>query len=804
MSDLVLPVMNVEAALEFLVEFHQRNEGVNLMAISTDKKLVPAKGFALHDTGGMADFLIANKANNLYHLVNKSAGPLSKKADREDIEALTWLHVDKDPPAGFLTEEQQILEGERAEHQLRNYIHPATLIVQSSLPGRQGYWYPRDIFQIGGSVELAEEAKLWNLKIEQSMGGDHCSDVSRIMRVPFTVNWPDPGKIRKGRTPFLSRVVEWNRDRVYDLSSFEKAVKVQPAKSTGFSAADKSIVIPGNLTRLSDIRDLDQYAEFHPVVDWAKVTIVQGHDPDKPGKFPGRSEALFACICEMVRSGVPDEIIYSVITDPTWRISDSVLDKGRRVHDYAVRQIERAREKAIAPEMMEMNSKHAVVGNLGGRCMVIQEVVDPVLRRPSISKQDFTAITQYYQNRWVDCGKNDDGEIIKKPMGTWWLNHPARRQYEQMVFAPGRETPGCYNLWQGFACDSVPGDCSIFLDHLKRNICSGNEQHYDYVMKWMARCVQKPDTPGQVAIVLRGGQGTGKGMFVKNFGSLFGRHYLSVTDANHLIGNFNHHLRDVVVLFADEAFYAGDKRHISKLKAIVTEETLTIEMKGVDVENSPNFIHLIMASNEDWVVPTDADNRRFMILDVGEGNKQDAPFFRAMQHQMDNGGREALLHLLLTMDLSKFEVRDFPRTLALREQHQYSFSTEEDWWYYKLWNGVLIPGTDWDEPVLCSALHDDYVAEVARTGHRRSSKNLLTRFLKRELGDALKTKMMTTESTSWAGKPVTYRAPHYQFPPLDVCRDLFNEAHGGPFDFPETTGGGEDPPPRGGTGVMPF
>ena len=116
----------------------------------------------------------------------------------------------------------------------------------------------------------------------------------------------------------------------------------------------------------------------------------------------------------------------------------------------------------------------------------------------------------------------------------------------------------------------------------------GDEKVLTYLLCWMARAVQKPNTPGEVAIVLRGGKGTGKTVFADVFGRLFGRHYSAVADAKYIVGNFNAHLRDCVVLFGDEAFWAGDRKHESVLKALITGRTLVIESKGIDAETATN------------------------------------------------------------------------------------------------------------------------------------------------------------------------------------------------------------------------
>ena len=123
----------------------------------------------------------------------------------------------------------------------------------------------------------------------------------------------------------------------------------------------------------------------------------------------------------------------------------------------------------------------------------------------------------------------------------------------------------------------------------------------------MARLVQFPALQGEVAIVLRGSEGCGKGTLARALKRILGEHALAISHSKHLTGNFNAHLRDCVFLFADEAFYAGDKAHDGELKAIITELTLTIEAKYQNAIVFPNYLHLMMASNEAWVVPTFED-----------------------------------------------------------------------------------------------------------------------------------------------------------------------------------------------------
>src|SRR5262249_36110489 len=159
--------------------------------------------------------------------------------------------------------------------------------------------------------------------------------------------------------------------------------------------------------------------------------------------------------------------------------------------------------------------------------------------------------------------------------------------------APNSNDTTKLNLWTGFSCDAVDGDCGLYLDHLIQIVCSGNQDHSEYLLNWMANAVQHPDKPGEVAVVLRGRERVGKGVFAKEFGRLFGSHFLQLIQAKHLTGHFNSHLQQCSVLYADESFFAGDRSHESTLKGLITEDTVMIEPKGCDSFPVCNCIHLI-------------------------------------------------------------------------------------------------------------------------------------------------------------------------------------------------------------------
>ena len=87
--------------------------------------------------------------------------------------------------------------------------------------------------------------------------------------------------------------------------------------------------------------------------------------------------------------------------------------------------------------------------------------------------------------------------LNNKPVAKIWFESPPRRQYDDITYDPGKSIPGYYNLFRGFPIKPIPGDCSLFLDLIKNVICSGNEENFQYLLKWFAHLFQRPaELPG--------------------------------------------------------------------------------------------------------------------------------------------------------------------------------------------------------------------------------------------------------------------------------------------------------------------
>lgn len=425
----------------------------------------------------------------------------------------------------------------------------------------------------------------------------------------------------------------------------------------------------------------------------------------------------------------------------------------------------------------KLNKKHAVI-MVQGKFVVMNEEYDPTMKRNDItfsSKNHFSdryenhsaKITKFKQDKEAERKRGQivfNEKLTIKSKGQIWIKSPHRRQYHGFCFNPQeeKEIEGFYNLWRGFAVKAKEGDCSLYYQHIKEVIAQGDETIYNYVLNWMADAVQNITKRTGVAIIFRGGSRAGKGLTIRLFAELFGQHFLHVTEAQQIVGNFNAHLKDCLILFADEAFYAGDKQHEATLKALITEQTRMIEYKGKDAVVLPNYTRLFMASNKEWVAPLEKDDARFFILDVSDSKTGNKKYFDAILDQMNNQkGKEALLYDLQNRDISKININDYPITQAILDNKLESLDSIGQWVFYILSSGEL-KNLGFSNSIF--ELYEKYKDFCGK--QRPASYNAWQREM-RKFFPGLERVQKTGES-----------GRYYQFQSLGICREYFeNRLH---------------------------
>jgi hypothetical protein len=443
----------------------------------------------------------------------------------------------------------------------------------------------------------------------------------------------------------------------------------------------------------------------------------------------------------------------------------------------------------------ELNQSYAVAQQ-GGEVLIIREDGDDV---HFVQPADFHL---WHANMKVRI----DGKEI--PVSKAWLAHPDRRQYSKIVFDPRDEEPDHYNLWHGFACEPGPGSCAKFLAHIHDNIGSGNAEHYTWILGFLAHLVQRPwEKPG-VGIVLRGEEGVGKGFFAGVVRRLLPQHFVAVSHASHITGRFNAHLKRTIVVYVDEAFWAGDKTGEGALKHLITDPQVLIEGKHKDPITFDSMHRFIISSNENWVVPAGLQARRWFVLDVGKEHANDRAYFQAIEDELSDGGLEALMAHLMNFDLDTVDVFTAPKTKALLDQKDASLEPKAAFWLDTLQRGfVRYMGKDlttdrevvketegWPKELIKDLLFSAYCIWIREHNVRsriEGSSGFFRWFKDKNLLPG------ATTHQPHGGKRIL------RYPPLEVCRTAFDTLTGQPREWDELDQPGQ-PDPKAPTAVSPF
>lgn len=429
----------------------------------------------------------------------------------------------------------------------------------------------------------------------------------------------------------------------------------------------------------------------------------------------------------------------------------------------------------VAALVVEMNERFAVVP-MGGQ-MLISEKIE-VVKELAATQSGWRFwkrehFRNFLENKTVMAVHPKTGKPGEVPISDIWLCHEDRNEYANGVgLFPGK--PPRYkdhlNLWQGLQYEPKKGDWSLFRSHIHDILCCGDEDIYNWVLDWMADLFQDPGNPKGCAVVMHGVEGCGKGTFAQMLGRCFGTHFKHVTDEEHLVGRFNGHLADAVLVFADEAVFGGNRKVAGKIKGLVTEKVITSERKGVDAIQFQNCAHVIVASNEDWFIPAGPQSRRWLVLELSPKVANNREYFNALNKQMENGGTEAMLYDMLEREVT-MDLQRAPETEALQEQRSYyvEMDSVKAWYFNCLTLGDLgcapLRADDADEQWLTEVKTSDIVEAYeewckSRPKYYVKSANVLGKFLK---------------SVGWGPtrfKVLGKRVYGYTVPPLQGAREL--------------------------------
>lgn len=228
-----------------------------------------------------------------------------------------------------------------------------------------------------------------------------------------------------------------------------------------------------------------------------------------------------------------------------------------------------------------------------------------------------------------------------------------------------------FNTYKDVSVEAMPGiDVSIFLTHIRDNLCSGNVAYYEYLINWLAHLVQRPAERPLTGVSIIGGQGTGKGIFIDCIARMLGgRRNANTTTSAKDTKSFNTAVGSKLLVVFDEATFSGDREQSDFMKKLVTEPFVRIEPKGIDAYEVANYARCFITSNNmESSTPADIGARRWLIIECR--NNLDQRELAALATAIGNNGDDkpgaikhfanGVKHHLQQVDLTDFNPQLLP------------------------------------------------------------------------------------------------------------------------------------------------
>jgi hypothetical protein len=613
--------------------------------------------------------------HNIYFHPNKPREGLKKKATKDDIEFIRASYGDQDCDKNNLT----MVSGWAAITALP--LKPTRIIASGG--GFHPYYLRHE--PLPATPETVERDEAVNTRIAALTRGDKVQNVDRIMRVPFTTNYPDATKLARGRTVCTSGVVVGEEGPRYTLEELEAAFSVGRVVTFPETAPTNTDPIKAPILGV-------------PPALARQRTAMTTAAAAQPHRDDSRSGEVQRIAYRMRREGKTlEEFCEAVRTDPvtaSWYTEKGILKNNR--------QLRRAWNNAGTPPALAQQHQ------LGAPFTELPHVMNGAVAVEHLNARLFKAADwngapcfgRFNADGTVDRLSIENiqvllsGHFIEAPDGkggdkrvaaaSWWVQYPQKEVFDHVIYDPenklARPNERVWNLYRGFAIEEAKGSWRRMRRHIWKYICRKDRKVFKYLIRWLAHLVQYPGTNPEVMVVLRSTkEGAGKSSLGKWMLMIFGPHGLEATEWEQVFGDFHDDLVNRSFVLLEEPMFPGDHQAAAVLRARLTAETISINPKGHKRYPIPHCIHYMMTTNAKWAIPAGNGARRFLMLDVDESVVGNIQYFIDLWNEANNGGVEAMLYALRRVNLDRFDIRDVPKTGALREQQLLSAPSTTRW-----------------------------------------------------------------------------------------------------------------------------
>jgi hypothetical protein len=202
----------------------------------------------------------------------------------------------------------------------------------------------------------------------------------------------------------------------------------------------------------------------------------------------------------------------------------------------------------------------------------------------------------------------------------------------------------------------APASCHN-IRALLLHLCDHDEAAAQWVMRWLAYPLRQPGAKMERALVVNGEAGTGKTLFFEDVvAALYQGKGACVITARHLHDAFPRWADGTRLAVVDGLF---SKKNAARLKQLISAPGLRLVARGRDYRVIDNVVNYVFLSTSTEFLPVLESDRRLFVLEAPP--RQGDMFYKAVAHEIANGGVDAFRHYLLHgLDMDGFDQHTLP------------------------------------------------------------------------------------------------------------------------------------------------
>jgi len=204
----------------------------------------------------------------------------------------------------------------------------------------------------------------------------------------------------------------------------------------------------------------------------------------------------------------------------------------------------------------------------------------------------------------------------------------------------------------------------------------------EFLLDWIANMFQYPSSQS-IMVVIQGEEGSGKSVICDFITKILGHDYcIEINNVEHaLFGRFNSQLVNKVFVNINEIDRASMTSYMEQLKAIITQPTLPIEVKGKNRFDVNNLLHLLSTLNNENAFKITEASRRFMYFETFNGLIGNTEYFNALFHYIEQPKHQRHFYeLMMNRPVKKkITIKDIPITDDMRKQFEFNRDPIEDY-----------------------------------------------------------------------------------------------------------------------------